>query len=251
MPIVEATQSDAHNASTSYRRQLLDRSAASYLNAEERPFIHLVDGGLADNLGVRILLDRVVASGSIKNRFRESPPGSVRKIVLIVVNSERDMVDRIDQSDKVPSTAQVIDALVFGAGSRSTQETMAALNDGVSGWADKIAQSRGERNSPFSADAEIHVIPVSLHDVDSPDFGGGRVEIFYTRFGSAEDQLGVRDEGTGVGQIGVSGGTVSFNDGSGAVTLTAWGSRYSCVCCASQVRVCCPTLQCQCLYCNG
>lgn len=169
LPIVEATQSDAHNASTSYRRQLLDRSAASYLNAEERPFIHLVDGGLADNLGVRILLDRVVASGSIKNRFRESPPGSVRKIVLIVVNSERDMVDRIDQSDKVPSTAQVIDALVFGAGSRSTQETMAALNDGVSGWADKIAQSRGERNSPFSADAEIHVIPVSLHDVDDRD----------------------------------------------------------------------------------
>ncbi|RTL21247.1 MAG: hypothetical protein EKK55_16455, partial [Rhodocyclaceae bacterium] len=60
---------------------------------------------------------------------------------------------------------------------------------------------------------------VSLHDADSADFDGGRVEIFYTRFGSAEDQLGVRDEGTGVGQIGVSGGTVSFNDGSGAVAI--------------------------------
>lgn len=169
LPIVEAPQIDAHNASTRYRRQLLDRSAASYLNAEERPFIHLVDGGLADNLGVRILLDRVVASGSIKNRFGQSPPGSIRKIVLIVVNSERDMVERIDQSDKIPSTAQVIDALVFGAGSRSTQETMAALNDGVSGWADKIAQIRGEQNSPFAPDAEIHVIPVSLHDVDDHD----------------------------------------------------------------------------------
>ncbi|MCP5224097.1 MAG: cadherin-like domain-containing protein [Thauera sp.] len=60
---------------------------------------------------------------------------------------------------------------------------------------------------------------VSLHDADSADFDGGRVEIFYTRFGSAEDQLGVRDEGTGVGQIGVSGSTVSFNDGSGAVAI--------------------------------
>lgn len=79
------------------------------------------------------------------------------------------MVDHIDQSNKVPNTAQVIDTLVFGAGSRSTQETMAALNDGVSGWADKIAQIRGERNSPFVADAEIHVIPVSLHDVDDRD----------------------------------------------------------------------------------
>ena len=60
---------------------------------------------------------------------------------------------------------------------------------------------------------------LSLHDADSTDFDGGRVEIFYTRFGGVEDQLGVNNEGTGVGQIGVSGSTVSFNDGSGAVTI--------------------------------
>jgi large repetitive protein len=60
---------------------------------------------------------------------------------------------------------------------------------------------------------------VSLTDIDSADFDGGRVEIFYTQYGSAEDQLGVRNQGTGVGQIGVSGNTVSFNDGTGAVTI--------------------------------
>lgn len=32
----------------------------------------------------------------------------------------RILVDRIDRSDEIPSTAQVIDALVFGAGSRMT-----------------------------------------------------------------------------------------------------------------------------------
>ena len=44
---------------------------------------------------------------------------------------------------------------------------------------------RGERNSPFAADAEIHVIPVSLHDVDDrdvrrlnrPGFRGGRLAL--------------------------------------------------------------------------
>ncbi len=75
----------------------------------------------------------------------------------------------------------------------------------------------GENN--VNAAPQLLDAVVSLHDVDSPDFDGGRVEIFYTRFGSAEDQLGVRDEGTGVGQIGVSGSTVSFNDGSGAVAI--------------------------------
>ncbi|HRM67977.1 MAG TPA: PKD domain-containing protein, partial [Thauera phenylacetica] len=75
----------------------------------------------------------------------------------------------------------------------------------------------GENN--VNAAPQLLDAVVSLHDADSADFDGGRVEIFYTRFGSAEDQLGVRDEGTGVGQIGVSGSTVSFNDGSGAVAI--------------------------------
>ncbi|MHB1186315.1 PKD domain-containing protein, partial [Thiobacillus sp.] len=60
---------------------------------------------------------------------------------------------------------------------------------------------------------------VSLTDIDSADFDGGRVELFYTQYGSAEDQLGVRDQGAGVAQIGVSGNTVTFNNGTGAVAI--------------------------------
>jgi hypothetical protein len=64
---------------------------------------------------------------------------------------------------------------------------------------------------------------VSLLDLDSANLDGGRVEIFYTQFGGAEDQLGVRNQGTGVAQIGVTGNTVSYNDGSGAVAIGTLG----------------------------
>ncbi|MDD3329513.1 MAG: hypothetical protein PHW25_20735, partial [Zoogloea sp.] len=64
---------------------------------------------------------------------------------------------------------------------------------------------------------------VSLLDLDSANLDGGRVEIFYTQFGSPEDQLGVRNQGTGVAEIGVSGNTVSYNDGSGAVAIGTLG----------------------------
>ncbi|TAH47024.1 MAG: hypothetical protein EYC67_07680, partial [Betaproteobacteria bacterium] len=60
---------------------------------------------------------------------------------------------------------------------------------------------------------------VSVTDIDSANFDGGRVEIFYTQFGSAEDQLGVRNQGSGVAQIGVSGNTVTYNYGGGAVAI--------------------------------
>jgi len=148
-----------------FRARLFNSNARSYLDAGERPYLHLVDGGLADNLGVRGLLDRMLVGGSLGEPFRGVPPGTIRRLVLVAVNSERDMAERIDRTDRVPSTAQVMDALIFGAGSRGTQETLAILNDDIRRWAEQLKRLRGAADSPFAADAEIHVVSVSLRDV--------------------------------------------------------------------------------------
>lgn len=148
-----------------FRARLLDANAQSYLDVQERPFVHLVDGGLSDNLGVRTLLDHLIASGSMKESFQDAAPGSIRRLILIVVNSERDITERIDHSDHVPTTGQVLDALVFGAGSRETQVTLAILNDDVARWSRELTRQRGTPNSPFAPDAQIHVVSVSLRDV--------------------------------------------------------------------------------------
>lgn len=148
--------------------RLLQLIAGTYRNAQERPYIHLVDGGIVDNLGVRSLLERTVAAGSLSATFSGRPPGSVRKIVLISVNSERDTTDRIDQSDSVPSASQVLDSLVFGAGSRLTTETTAMMNDVARRLSAELQVARSLPGSPFAADAEIHVINLSLHDLRDP-----------------------------------------------------------------------------------
>lgn len=110
------------------RRQarLLHASVQSYLNAAERPYLHLADGGLINDLGERGLLVRTVAGGSLDASFQHLSAGTVRKIMLVSVNSERDIGNRIDRSDRVPGPGQMFDALVFGAGSRATGETLAA-----------------------------------------------------------------------------------------------------------------------------
>lgn len=160
-----AQAADAARNDRNLQARLLHASAQSYLDAENRPFLHLVDGGLVDNLGVRGLLDRTAAGGTLDANFQNLPAGSVHKIVLISVNSERDTADRIDRSDRVPGTSQVLDALIFGAGSRATKETIAAMNDNVHRWTQELTALRGRYGSPFAPDAEIHVISVSLHDV--------------------------------------------------------------------------------------
>jgi NTE family protein len=148
----------------SYRTELLQRSVEGYRNAAERPYIHLVDGGVTDNLGVRLLLDRLVASGSMHANFADAPPGSIRQLVLVTVNSERGLAERIDSSDRVPSTGQVLESLIFGAGARESQITLGILGEDLQRWREELQRSRGQSGSPFAADAELQVVKLSLHD---------------------------------------------------------------------------------------
>ena len=148
--------------------RLLRRIADSYRDSRRRPYIHLVDGGLADNLGVRGLMDHTIASGSLHESFHALPPGSVHKIVLVVVNSERALADRIDESDKVPGTLQVLDAMIFGAGSRWTEETTEMVKDTARKATEELRALRGRGDSPFAADAEIFVVNIRLLDLQDP-----------------------------------------------------------------------------------
>ncbi|OIQ63567.1 hypothetical protein GALL_548920 [mine drainage metagenome] len=163
-----APSHDEQQADPNLSARLLKLIAGTYRNAQERPYIHLVDGGIVDNLGVRSLLEHTVAAGSLSATFSGRPPGSVRKIVLISVNSERDTTDRIDKSDQVPGTSQVLDSLVFGAGSRLTTETTAMMNDVTRHLSAELQAARSLPGSPFAADAEIHVINLSWHDLHDP-----------------------------------------------------------------------------------
>ncbi|MFT7775560.1 patatin-like phospholipase family protein [Roseateles sp.] len=160
-----STPRPIHKAAADYRTRMLALSAESYRDAKERPFIHLVDGGVSDNTGARLMLDRLVAGGSIASSFPDARPGSVRRLILVTVNSERDLAERIDASDRVPSTGQVVETLVFGAGARETQVTLAMLNDDNRRWQEELQRTRGQPGSPFAADAELHIVSVSLHDV--------------------------------------------------------------------------------------
>jgi NTE family protein len=147
-----------------YRVRLLRDSQRSYLNAGERPYIHLVDGGLADNLGLRSLLDRSQAEGGLRHAVRRMSGTPIRKLIVIAVNSEREPTERIDASDKVPSTLQVVDALLFGTGTRATQETLELLQDTAQAWRQELQRSSGGTADPFAPDAQIHVVNVSLRD---------------------------------------------------------------------------------------
>ena len=152
-----------------YRTRMLRSQEGSYLDARTRPYIHLVDGGLSDNLGVRRLIDRALAGGGLRASFREVgiPPGSIRRMVLITVNSQRDPANNVDASGQVPGITEVVDALLFGTGARATTETQEFLADVTRQWERELRTRSGAGMDAFAADAELHVIQVNLRD--APD----------------------------------------------------------------------------------
>jgi NTE family protein len=149
---------------TDYHVRLLRESQRSYLDAKTRPYIHLVDGGLADNLGLRSLLEQSLADGGIRNAARRSFKSAIQKVVIIAVNAERDPSEQIDASDKVPGTVQVFDALLFGAGARVTHETLGLLTDSAQGWRSELNNAAADGKSTFTPDAKIFVVNVNLRD---------------------------------------------------------------------------------------
>ena len=78
----EALKEDTVTSRTMEARGLED-----YLDREKRPWLHLVDGGISDNLGLRSFYTAVSLVGDPRTVFREMRHPDVRRILIISVNA--------------------------------------------------------------------------------------------------------------------------------------------------------------------
>jgi NTE family protein len=155
-----------------------------------RRYIHLVDGGIADNLGTRRITDYVAQAGGIGPVLRslglveEGGRSVPRRIVFIAVNAERELRLGMDSSDEVPSTWEVLDALVYAGLGRSSKETSLVFSDAVAQWRREIQTTPG-----LGSDADIYSIELKLSDISDPSLGE-RLRTIPTSFRIDPDQLG-------------------------------------------------------------
>lgn len=79
-----------------------------YMDHENHPYIHLVDGGVADNLGARAMTERLEA---FSNNFALLPGDSKPKnIIMITVDAEVEPVHSVDESPEKPSLGDTLEA---------------------------------------------------------------------------------------------------------------------------------------------
>lgn len=121
---------DPDNRSRPLGRALLRyRDMQDFQNSEERPFIHLVDGGVSDNIGVRGILETIQKLSASADYRGEVGFGIIERIVLIVVNSHSSPSTDWDRRETPPGfSAQLLQSSGVPI-ARYSYETIETLKD--------------------------------------------------------------------------------------------------------------------------
>jgi NTE family protein len=100
----------------------LKEGLMSYRDYEHRKYIHLIDGGISDNLGLRAVLDRIEGLG--EDRFLMNAKSQLNNIVFILVDASVDSESTLEQTAKNPSASTTMGAFTSAQIERYSQETI-------------------------------------------------------------------------------------------------------------------------------
>ncbi len=115
---------------------------APYLDSEKKRYIHLVDGGVADNLGLRAALDRVLSLGDFWATLKHLGLEKTHKIVFIVVNAETEVKGKWSLFDKPPAFAAMLKSYSSIAITRYNFETTMLLRESFRRWTEEVQKNR-------------------------------------------------------------------------------------------------------------
>lgn len=83
----------------------------TYQDGKQRPFIHLLDGGIADNLGLRGPLQAVVSSDTELNLQFKMNDGTIKKLLIITVDAKNQPDLNYDTSASPPNVLSVLNVV--------------------------------------------------------------------------------------------------------------------------------------------
>jgi NTE family protein len=138
-------------------------------NSEERPYIHLVDGGVSDNIGVRGVLESIQELAASAAFRGEVGFGVIERIVLIVVNSHSSPSTDWDRRESPPGfTSQLLQSSGVPI-ARYSYETIETMKDIAEIWKWRrellVAEKRFAGATEAQAEASVPKVILDVIDV--------------------------------------------------------------------------------------
>ena len=139
-----------------------------YLDVDKKPYIHLFDGGVCDNLGIRGPLNHVIIRGGVRDYLDTQGLEGTRRVIFIIVNAEGKASSEWSIGGKLASIPRVLGSSSSMLLKSYTFETIELLKSYVHHWSNEAAASDGAA-SPL----DFYVVEVSfdaLLDADERRF---------------------------------------------------------------------------------
>jgi predicted acylesterase/phospholipase RssA len=161
---VEMASKDLQLNPSRFRRA---QEVLSYLDADQRPYIHLLDGGVADNIGLRGPLAGVQSNDpawSILNRIGLE---EIDKLVFIVVDAKSKPEVKFDKKPSPPGLVDVLTKISTIPMDNYSFDTVQALRDEFEEWQKETLYYQGCEQVLIDSDCRKKQMPTDPpHPVD-------------------------------------------------------------------------------------
>ena len=166
------SQSALERSHNDLRARALLETLQRYSDPEQVSWVHLMDGGISDNLALRVLLNDALLMEAQAEQLRpELLP--VRRLLVISVNAEAPPNPSWPKQRIVSGLGQIVSAATGAQISAYNLETVIAVEHTVENVIRSLRQMRCLRGSTINGypcdDVAGSVLRINLSDVDEPE----------------------------------------------------------------------------------
>jgi len=133
----------------------------SYAQKDQRPYIHLVDGGITDNLGLLSIYEMTEAGGGAKKLLQHLGGQPRPYFIVISVNASTTPQYAMEQSHQPPAMEDIVNAVTDIPLHRTNAATLELLQNSIARWSSELA----------SEDAPItpYFVTVDFNQIADPE----------------------------------------------------------------------------------
>ena len=143
------------------------RDLKNYLDEKKMPNIHLLDGGISDNLGLRGPLDATLSFGGGVEALEKLGLQETQAIIFLIVNAQTRPHKGFSLIDATPGLGEILDSTSTVMINRYNFETVAFLRDTLAKWKKDIDADRIVKkvNRPLN----FYVVEVTFDSLDDDE----------------------------------------------------------------------------------
>jgi len=132
----------------------------AYADKQGRRYVHLADGGLTDNLGLRAMLEAVDSAGGPRKFLQGIGRTPSRELVMLSVDASADASGGIGTSARSPSIRRMIDATTDIQLHRYNTATTELVQQRMQEWAKELADA--------GQPVRMRLVKVGFADIPDP-----------------------------------------------------------------------------------